>query len=650
MTGIAGRCARAGSVHAAAPPTRAMKSRRLIRPAARQGRRARNAWSSLHPTNIACHLEALNVTQSRDRNIAARLPLRNPLSAKRRRGGILRGRHSRAKRSADPRISCRIRLRRHQASVKDAALVPEMLGSGPSMTDRWRDPHRGCVAWPVDESLRLRDPRGHEVSTLRAPFSASPDPCSAGPGATGSMPPASAGPRRWRRSRASPTSSPACSPGAASRRPMPPRYLAPKLRDLLPDPATLVDMEAAAARLASAVARQEKVAIFGDYDVDGACSAALLAGFLERGRRPSAHPHPRPADRGLRPQQRGGPHARRGGRDAAGHGRLRHDQRRAFRRGASARARCRRARPPPGARAAAGGGGPGQSQPPGRPLRTRPSLRRGRRLPGAGRNSANPAPAGLLGAARQRAGSARGARSRRPGDGGGRRAAARAQPGLRPAGARHAARPHPAGPGGADGCRGPRRAGAALASRLPARAAHQCRRAHRRCKPRRAASAGGGRGRGAQHRRRAQPPESGAPGDRAAGGAGGDGRGRACPDGRARTAGAAGRFRRVASRHRRARRRPSEGALPPAGLRARAERGGRRDRLRPLGRGRRSRPGGSRRRRCGAGGQGWRPRHGGRRDAGGGAGRGLSRLPDASIWRRRSAQPARARRCWSTPR
>jgi single-stranded-DNA-specific exonuclease len=68
------------------------------------------------------------------------------------------------------------------------------------------------------------------------------------------------------------------------------RFLAPKLRDLLPDPATLVDMEAAAARLASAVARQEKVAIFGDYDVDGACSAALLAGFLsEAGARPRIH-------------------------------------------------------------------------------------------------------------------------------------------------------------------------------------------------------------------------------------------------------------------------------------------------------------------------------------------------------------------------
>lgn len=60
-----------------------------------------------------------------------------------------------------------------------------------------------------------------------------------------------------------------------------PLFLAPKLRDLLPDPATLRDMEPAVERLARAVTRREKVAIFGDYDVDGAASAALLASFLQ---------------------------------------------------------------------------------------------------------------------------------------------------------------------------------------------------------------------------------------------------------------------------------------------------------------------------------------------------------------------------------
>ncbi|CAA2104536.1 Single-stranded-DNA-specific exonuclease RecJ [Methylobacterium bullatum] len=57
-------------------------------------------------------------------------------------------------------------------------------------------------------------------------------------------------------------------------------YLEPRLRDLMPDPARLVDMEAAAERLAQAVEAGERVAVFGDYDVDGAASAALMAGYL----------------------------------------------------------------------------------------------------------------------------------------------------------------------------------------------------------------------------------------------------------------------------------------------------------------------------------------------------------------------------------
>jgi single-stranded-DNA-specific exonuclease len=67
-------------------------------------------------------------------------------------------------------------------------------------------------------------------------------------------------------------------------------FLEPKLRDLLPDPATLTDMAHAAARLAQAAAQREHVAIFGDYDVDGACSAALLASYLaQAGARPRIH-------------------------------------------------------------------------------------------------------------------------------------------------------------------------------------------------------------------------------------------------------------------------------------------------------------------------------------------------------------------------
>ncbi|ALN73180.1 single-stranded-DNA-specific exonuclease RecJ [Aureimonas sp. AU20] len=58
------------------------------------------------------------------------------------------------------------------------------------------------------------------------------------------------------------------------------RFLDPTLRDLMPDPSTLTDMDRAAERIADAIARREKVAIFGDYDVDGAASAALLARYL----------------------------------------------------------------------------------------------------------------------------------------------------------------------------------------------------------------------------------------------------------------------------------------------------------------------------------------------------------------------------------
>lgn len=57
-------------------------------------------------------------------------------------------------------------------------------------------------------------------------------------------------------------------------------FLDPTLRALLPDPSVLRDMDAAAARLAEAVQRAESVAVFGDYDVDGACSGALMVRFL----------------------------------------------------------------------------------------------------------------------------------------------------------------------------------------------------------------------------------------------------------------------------------------------------------------------------------------------------------------------------------
>lgn len=58
------------------------------------------------------------------------------------------------------------------------------------------------------------------------------------------------------------------------------QFLAPKLRDLLPDPFSLRDMSTAAKRVLRAIARQERIVIFADYDVDGACSAALLIWWL----------------------------------------------------------------------------------------------------------------------------------------------------------------------------------------------------------------------------------------------------------------------------------------------------------------------------------------------------------------------------------
>jgi single-stranded-DNA-specific exonuclease len=59
-----------------------------------------------------------------------------------------------------------------------------------------------------------------------------------------------------------------------------PDFLDPTIRKMMPDPFTVTQMEIAAKRIADAAMRGEKVAIFGDYDVDGATSAALLAWHL----------------------------------------------------------------------------------------------------------------------------------------------------------------------------------------------------------------------------------------------------------------------------------------------------------------------------------------------------------------------------------
>ena len=60
------------------------------------------------------------------------------------------------------------------------------------------------------------------------------------------------------------------------------RHRDPRIRDFLPDPSCFKDMDVGAKRLADAVQSGETIAIFGDYDVDGATSAALLTLLLRR--------------------------------------------------------------------------------------------------------------------------------------------------------------------------------------------------------------------------------------------------------------------------------------------------------------------------------------------------------------------------------
>jgi len=59
-----------------------------------------------------------------------------------------------------------------------------------------------------------------------------------------------------------------------------PDFLEPTLRRFLPDPLHLKDMDVAVARLVRAVQAGERIVVFGDYDVDGATSSALLLRFF----------------------------------------------------------------------------------------------------------------------------------------------------------------------------------------------------------------------------------------------------------------------------------------------------------------------------------------------------------------------------------
>jgi single-stranded-DNA-specific exonuclease len=57
-------------------------------------------------------------------------------------------------------------------------------------------------------------------------------------------------------------------------------FLEPKLSNLMPNPSILKDMDKASSRIANAIINHEKIAIIGDYDVDGATSTSVMRLFL----------------------------------------------------------------------------------------------------------------------------------------------------------------------------------------------------------------------------------------------------------------------------------------------------------------------------------------------------------------------------------
>jgi len=59
-----------------------------------------------------------------------------------------------------------------------------------------------------------------------------------------------------------------------------PAFLNPTLREMLPDPSAFKDMDKAVERIVRALTQGETIAVFGDYDVDGACATALLTRFF----------------------------------------------------------------------------------------------------------------------------------------------------------------------------------------------------------------------------------------------------------------------------------------------------------------------------------------------------------------------------------
>ncbi|UTW54218.1 single-stranded-DNA-specific exonuclease RecJ [Kordiimonas sp. SCSIO 12610] len=60
-----------------------------------------------------------------------------------------------------------------------------------------------------------------------------------------------------------------------------PSYFAPSLKEMMPDPSIILDMDKGVGRIIRAIHQGEKIAVFGDYDVDGATSSAIFVRFFE---------------------------------------------------------------------------------------------------------------------------------------------------------------------------------------------------------------------------------------------------------------------------------------------------------------------------------------------------------------------------------
>ena len=58
-------------------------------------------------------------------------------------------------------------------------------------------------------------------------------------------------------------------------------FLNPSIKNFLPNPNTLLDMEKSSLRTLKAISNKEKIGVFGDYDVDGATSTALLGRYFD---------------------------------------------------------------------------------------------------------------------------------------------------------------------------------------------------------------------------------------------------------------------------------------------------------------------------------------------------------------------------------